>query len=167
MFQRHSRRAEAYLFTGVIGMLVLSAWGCGPVGYVHHVVLKAKTAVAQAKTNEAAKHAPYEYYGAAAYLKQARIRAGFGDLQTAVNYGKKSTKMAKKAVKLTKKRLEEEEDVGVSEEGVGGSDQKPSPAPRARKVPRQTGDSIGDNETPPTTDEAPKKEEKKEVVLPR
>lgn len=166
MFQRHSRRAEAYLFTAAIGVFVLSAWGCGPVGYVHHVVLKAKTAVAQAETNEAAKHAPYEYYGAVAYLKQARIRAGFGDLQTAVKYGKKSTKMAKKAVKLTKKRLEEKEDIGVSVEGLGGSDQTPRTAPRAAEVPRQVGGSGGDTETPPATEDT-KEEEKKEVVLPR
>lgn len=96
----------------VMGFFSMS--GCGPVGYVHHVVIRADSAVAKAKTNDAAKHAPYEYYGAVAFLKQARVRVGFGDMQTAIRYGKKARKMAHKAVELTAQRIEESDDVGVS-----------------------------------------------------
>ena len=106
---------------------IWGAGGCGPVTYVHQVVVRAESSVAAAKTHETAKHAPYEYYGAVAYLKEARARAGYGDFQVAVKYGEKSEKMAKKAIRLTKERLAEREDVGeeaptlsADEEGSGG-----------------------------------------------
>jgi len=115
----------------MMGFFSLS--GCGPVGYVHHVVIRADSAVAKAKTNDAAKHAPYEYYGAVAFLKQARVRVGYGDMQTAIRYGKKARKMAHKAVELTAQRIDESDDIGVREGGSvkedgGGGEKKESSA---------------------------------------
>lgn len=98
-----------------IAVLLFMLSGCGPVGYVHNVVIKAESSVARAETNDAAQYAPYEYYGAKAYLEQARLRAGFGDFQTAIRYGKKSYEMAKKAGELTAERLAEKDDVGLHE----------------------------------------------------
>jgi hypothetical protein len=126
----------------IVGMALIG--GCGPVTYVHQVVLKAKSSVAEARTHEAGKHAPYEYYGAKAYLKQARIRAGYGDFQVAVKYGRKSEKMAKKSVKLTKERLAEREDVGDEASGTTsgvGSDT------RAVEVPQGVGGPQSDTGT--------------------
>ena len=133
----------------VAGLLALSVSGCGPVTYVHHVVLNASRAVSAAKVHKAHKYAPYEYYGAVAYLKQARIRAGFGDFQVAVRYGRKSEKMAKKAIKLTKERIDAQTDVGT---GTGTD-----PAP-----PR-----TGDDEKKTDDDKGEEKREEPEAPLPR
>ena len=122
------KRARAWAL--LAALLAVSA-GCGPVVYVHDVVIRARAAVAAAKTQEADKYAPYEYFGAAAYLKQAEVRAAYGDFLLAWRYGVKATKMAKKAVRLTKKRIEEKEDVGVT-----GS---PPKAPRGVELPPATG----------------------------
>lgn len=87
--------------------------GCGPILYVRQVVVRAESAVAAAKTKEAEKHAPYEYYGAEAFLREARIRAGYGDFQIAVRYGKKAEAMAKKAIAITNERIDAQKDVGA------------------------------------------------------
>lgn len=124
-----------------MGLFVCGLWvvsGCGPVTYVHHVVLKANSAVEAAKVHKAHRYAPYEYYGAVAYLEQARVRAGFGDFQVSVRYGRKSEKMAKKSIKLTKERIDAQTDVGT------GSREGPTP-PETRKGP----------EKPPETPEKP------------
>ncbi|MCD6499064.1 MAG: DUF4398 domain-containing protein [Deltaproteobacteria bacterium] len=105
-------RAEWKKLALVVSLVVTGAVGCGPVMYVHEVVIKAESSGAAAKVRNAAKYAPYEYYGACAYLKQARVRAGYGDFQWAIKYGEKSSKMAKKAIRLTKQRIEHRRDVG-------------------------------------------------------
>lgn len=119
--------------------------GCGPVTYVHHVVLKASSAVEAAKVHKAHRYAPYEYYGAVAYLEQARIRAGFGDFQVAVRYGEKAEKMAKKAVKLTKERIDAQTDVGTGskEEPAQPSSGKGSdkPADKPESAPAEKPES--------------------------
>jgi len=48
------------------------------------------------------KHAPYEYWSARCYLERAREKAGYGDYQDAVRYGRKSEKMSREAQKLIK-----------------------------------------------------------------
>ncbi len=113
------RRLIFWLFgVGVAAGLV----GCGPIQFVSQVTLRAEKAVSTARLHKAHIYAKYEYYGAEAFLEQAKFRAGFGDFQTAYRYGVKSEKLAQKAVKLTKLRREEESDVGDK------SDQKrPSP----------------------------------------
>jgi hypothetical protein len=74
------------------------------------VTLRAEKAVAAAKARQSDRFAPYEYFGAEAYLDQAKYRAAYGDFQEAYRYGKKSEAMANKAVSLTKRRMEEESD---------------------------------------------------------
>ena len=118
----------------VLALGLFVAGGCGPVVYVHDVVIRARSAVAAAKTQRADQYAPYEYYGAQAYLKQAEIRAAYGDFLLSWKYGVKATKLAKKAIKLTKKRIEEKEDVGTV--GPAG----PAEArPRAVELPASSG----------------------------
>ena len=84
--------------------------GCGPIQFVSQVTLRAEKAVATAKLRHSDRYAPYEYFGAEAYLDQAKYRAAYGDYQTAYRYGKKSEAMAEKAVSLTRRRMEEESD---------------------------------------------------------
>ena len=95
------------------GVLVAAGLvACGPIQFVSQVTIRAEKSVAAAKLHKAHIYAKYEYYGAEAFLEQAKHRAGFGDFQTAYRYGKKAEKLANKAVKLTKLRREEESDVG-------------------------------------------------------
>lgn len=101
------------LFFGVCGVLIAAGLvACGPIQFVSQVTIRAEKAVSTAKLHKAHIYAKYEYYGAEAFLEQAKHRAGFGDFQTSYRYGVKAEKLANKAVKLTKLRREEESDVG-------------------------------------------------------
>ncbi len=147
-----NRRIRLDFLLVVVSALLYT--GCGPVGYIHNVVIKAESSVARAKTNDAAQYAPYEYYGAVAYLEQARIRAGFGDFQTAMRYGKKSHEMAKKAVELTAERLEEKEDIGLPQEisGAGAGDEEEKKTLEVEMDPGSGDEGGGDPELPPSLD---------------
>jgi hypothetical protein len=102
-----------HLIFRVSGVLVAAGLvACGPIQFVSQVTIRAEKAVSTAKLHKAHIYAKYEYYGAEAFLEQAKHRAGFGDFQTSYWYGVKAEKLANKAVKLTKLRREEESDVG-------------------------------------------------------
>jgi hypothetical protein len=116
---------------GVVLLPVMALGACGPIQFVSQVTIRAEKSVADAKLQQADKYAPYEYYGAEAYLEQAKHRAGFGDFQTCYRYGKKAEKMAKEAVRLTKIRREEEEDV-TKPSGADAPPARERDAPRAR-----------------------------------
>lgn len=105
---------------------------CGPIQFVSQVTIRAEKAVADAKVQKADKYAPYEFYGAEAFLEQAMHRAGFGDFQTSYRYGKKAEQMANKAAKLAKQRREEEGDVSQPSGGATRpSEETPPPTRRA------------------------------------
>ena len=102
----------------VLGVMVAGGlMACGPIQFISQVTIRAEKAVATARLNKAHIYAKYEYYGAEAFLEQAKFRAGYGDFQTAYRYGVKAEKMAQKAVKLTKLRREEEQDVDRKSSG--------------------------------------------------
>lgn len=114
----------------LIGVVILAVGACGPIQFVSQVTIRAEKSVAEAKLQHADKYAPYEYYGAEAYLEQAKHRAGFGDFQTSYRYGKKAEKMAKEAVRLTKIRREEEQDVTDGpEDSPAPTGERAAPAP--------------------------------------
>lgn len=106
--------------TWILTLVGLCLVGCGPIQFVSQVTLRAEKAVAAAKLRHSDRYAPYEYFGAEAYLEQAKYRAAYGDFQEAYRYGKKSEAMADKAVSLTKRRMEEESDkVRPGDPGTG------------------------------------------------
>ncbi len=113
------------LFRASVLLVATGLAACGPIQFVSQVTIRAEKAVSSAKLNKAHIYAKYEYYGAEAYLEQAKFRAGYGDFQTSYRYGVKAEKMAKKAVKLTKLRREEERDVGDPKDRTKRA--KPSP----------------------------------------
>jgi len=94
-----------------LSVLVLSSEACGPIEFISQVTVRAERAVNDAKLMHARRWAPYEYWGAVAYLEQAKYRAGYGDFQTSYRYGKKAEKMATEAARLTKIRVDEDRDV--------------------------------------------------------
>lgn len=118
--------------TRFLPILVLFSMGaaCGPIEFVSQVTIRAERAVSDAKLMHAERWAPYEYFGAAAYLEQAKFRAGYGDFQTSYRYGKKSEAMAKDAARLTKIRVDEDRDVNRSKARTVAR-----PAPRRRSAP--------------------------------
>jgi hypothetical protein len=94
----------------IVGLGALLVGACGPILYVSQVTLKAERAVAAAKHGDGDRWAPYEYFGAEAFLDQAKYRAAFGDFMEAYRYGKKAQQMAEEASSLTRRRKEEDSD---------------------------------------------------------
>jgi len=86
------------IWIAVIGL----ASACGPVEYMGQVGIKTSKEFSAATEVKAEKHAPYEYWSARCYLERAREKAGYGDYQDSVRYGRKSEKMSAEAQKLIK-----------------------------------------------------------------
>lgn len=81
--------------------------GCiGPVDYLTTTALKARRAVAEARTANAEKLAPYEYWSAVIYLKMSREKAGHADFEDSWKYGRKSAEMGTLAKKLASEKAE-------------------------------------------------------------
>ncbi len=148
--------AWSVAMAGAVLTLTMGAVGCGPIMYVHEVVVKARSSVAAAKTYDAAKYAPYEYYGAEAYLKQAEVRAGYADYLVSIKYGEKATKMAKKAIRIAREKIKAREDLGDPASGVEspasggatGSSGKPSGTPVVVVESRKPAGSGNDDAKP-------------------
>ena len=92
---------KIHCFTILFALFGLAS-ACGPVEYMGQVGIKTSKEFAAAGEVRADKHAPYEYWSARCYLERAREKAGFGDYQDAVRYGRKSEKMSREAQKLIK-----------------------------------------------------------------
>ncbi len=95
-----------FLLSLTLGGLV----SCGPVEYMGQVGVKASKAHSALKTAQGETYSPYEYWSAKYYLERARHKAGYGDYQDSVRYGKKSQKMSArgKRIALTKRERREE-----------------------------------------------------------
>jgi len=82
------------------------AVGCGPTIYTVHI-LPASRSVEQAQEAGAAEHAPYEFYYARAFLRQAREEAGEASYQDAIRHAKVAEEYGLKARNLARRRLRE------------------------------------------------------------
>lgn len=86
---------------------VATVCGCiGPVDYLATTALKARRAVAEARTANAEKLAPYEYWSAVIYLRMSREKAGHADFEDSWKYGRKSAEMGSLAKKLASEKAE-------------------------------------------------------------
>lgn len=88
-------------------LLALSAVGtagCGPIEYVSTVTFQADRALAQAKSANAEKLAPYEYTLAREELHKARELGGFSRFQEAVDFGRSALKHGREAESLALER---------------------------------------------------------------
>jgi hypothetical protein len=105
------------------------------VQFASQVLFRAERSVAAAKLHKGDQYAPYEYYGAAVYLDQAKHRAGMGDFQTSYRYGRKAEALADAAVKIAKTKREEERDTEVRPApGTSSREEPERPRPRVRIV---------------------------------
>lgn len=62
----------------------------------------------EARSIDAQRYAPYEWYAAVEYLHKAREMAGVADFEAAIEFGHKSAKLAKKARDLAMERSQGE-----------------------------------------------------------
>jgi hypothetical protein len=71
--------------------------GCGPFGYLKKVASDANRAVAEAEASGAEEYAPYEYWGAVAYLEQAKVLMGYSEYERSFDFGERSKQLANEA----------------------------------------------------------------------
>jgi hypothetical protein len=106
-----------------LGTAALCA-GCGPFGYLKKVAKDASSAVADAEAVGAEEYAPYEYWGAVAYLEQAKILMGYSEYERSFDYGTRAVQLAGEA-KAKAERREAGKDV-VSDPDIATPDQVPA-----------------------------------------
>lgn len=132
---------RVYSSTLLLAAALLAA--CGPISYISTVSVRATRLVSEAKTAEAERYAPYEYWSAVTYLRMAREKAGYADFQVSVDYGDRAVEMARKARQLAAERRQAGPDSAPGSDGA----KAPASAAPARKVrPRADG---RDDEQPP------------------
>lgn len=78
------------------GLALLMA-GCGPFGYLKKVATDASRAVSEAEAAGAEEYAPYEYWGAKAYLEQAKILMGYSEYERSFDFAQRSVQLANEA----------------------------------------------------------------------
>lgn len=76
----------------------LLAAGCGPFGYLRKVARDATKTVRKAETLEAEKFAPYEYWGAVAYLEQSKVLMAYSEYERSFDYGVRAKQLAEEAI---------------------------------------------------------------------
>jgi hypothetical protein len=95
--------------------------GCGPFGYLKKVATDASRAVADAEAAGAEEYAPYEYWGAVAYLEQAKILMGYSEYERSFDFGERAKQLANEA-KVKAQRVRKGEST-IRDENVVAPDQ--------------------------------------------
>jgi hypothetical protein len=95
--------------------------GCGPFGYLKKVANDANRAVAEAEAAGAEEYAPYEYWGAVAYLEQAKVLMGYSEYERSFDFGERSKQLANEA-KVKAQRVKKGESVVRDENVTAPSD---------------------------------------------
>lgn len=107
---------------GLLAILTLAlSTGCGPFGYLKKVATDASRAVAEAEASEAEKYAPYEYWGAVAYLEQAKVLMGYSEYERSFDFGERAKQLANEA-KVKAQRVKKGESVVHDEDIAAPSD---------------------------------------------
>ena len=108
-------------------LVTLVAVGCGPFGYLRKVARDASKKVKEAEMLEAEKYAPYEYWGAVAYLEQAKVLMAYSEYERSFDYGVRAKQLAEEAIQKVErmesgnmKETMDDED-GASSSGNAGS----------------------------------------------
>lgn len=103
-----------------VSVLALST-GCGPFGYLKKVATDASRAVAEAEASNAEEFAPYEYWGAVAYLEQAKVLMGYSEYERSFDFGERAKQLANEA-KIKAQRVKKGESVVRDEDIAAPSD---------------------------------------------
>jgi hypothetical protein len=102
-------------------MVLALSTGCGPFGYLKKVATDASQAVAEAEASEAEKYAPYEYWGAVAYLEQAKVLMGYSEYERSFDFGERAKQLANEA-KVKAQRVKKGESVVRDEDIAAPTD---------------------------------------------
>jgi hypothetical protein len=94
-----ARRILPFLYLAAIALLC----SCGAIQYANQIEAT-EQAFTRAREQKAHKHAPYEYYYAKAYLKQARSEAARSSYERAIRYAKEAEKHCSIASEIALKR---------------------------------------------------------------
>jgi hypothetical protein len=109
---------------GLLALLAaLFAVGCGPFGYLTKVAKDATRAVADAEAAGAEQYAPYEYWGAVAYLEQAKTLMAYSEYERSFDYGTRAKQLAEEAKKKAERR-----EAGKDRETLEDAPGDPAPA---------------------------------------
>ncbi|MFV8752368.1 DUF4398 domain-containing protein [Nannocystaceae bacterium ST9] len=127
--------------------LVLST-GCGPFGYLKKVATDASRAVAEAEASEAEKYAPYEYWGAVAYLEQAKVLMGYSEYERSFDFGERAKQLANEA-KVKAQRVKKGESVVRDESIAAPSDLVDQDGKPVETLEEAQGGGEADAETKP------------------
>lgn len=89
------RRDESrlYILMWLVAILSLSAGCVGPI-WSSVLIADAANNFKAAKTVDAEKYAPYEYYKAEEFLHKARQKEAYGEFERAIDYAKIAKEMA-------------------------------------------------------------------------
>lgn len=109
--------------------LVVATAGCGPFGYLKKVATDATRAVADAEAAGAEEYAPYEYWGAVAYLEQSKILMGYSEYERSFDFGERAKQLANEAkVKAQRVRrgesVQRDEDIAAPDEMIDAEGNK-------------------------------------------
>ena len=121
----------------LVGLLALPA--CGPFGYIKKTAKDATQAVARAKAEGAEELAPYEYWGATAYLDQSKVMMGYSEYERSFDYGDRAQQLAAEAERKSKRNEERGVADGLTEtddvdpDAVDGVDDRPEEAADEKK----------------------------------
>lgn len=106
----------------ILALTVLGA-GCGPFGYLKKVAKDATKVVEEAEALEAEKYAPYEYWGAVAYLEQAKVLMAYSEYERSFDYGVRAKQLAEEAIRKSQKMEAGEMTESIDDsQGDGGAD---------------------------------------------
>jgi hypothetical protein len=120
------------MFLAVVVVPLLCA-ACGPFGYLKKVSKDASRAVADAHAVKAEEFSPYEYWGAVAYLEQAKVMMAYSEYERSFDYGTRSRQLAKEA-KVKAERVERGESVERSD-AIAAPDEVPEGEKPAEEKP--------------------------------
>jgi hypothetical protein len=119
--RRPSGRLLRWLGIAPLLVVVVAGTGCGPFGYLKKVATDATRAVADAEAAGAEEYAPYEYWGAVAYLEQAKILMGYSEYERSFDFGERAKQLANEA-KIKAQRVRKGESV-QRDENIAAPDQ--------------------------------------------
>ena len=94
---RRSRQLAQPLVGGALVVGALLSTGCGPFGYLKKVASDATRSVADAEAAGAEEYAPYEYWGAVAYLEQSKVLMGYSEYERSFDFGERAKQLANEA----------------------------------------------------------------------
>lgn len=111
----------------IAALVAIACVGCGPFGYLKKVATDATRAVAEAEAAGAEEYAPYEYWGAVAYLEQSKVLMGYSEYERSFDFGQRATQLANEA-KVKAQRVKQggstvrDEDIAAPDQLKEGQD---------------------------------------------